>query len=130
MPETPPHQKLSRRERQIMDAVYGLGRASAAQVHERIPDAPSLTAVRTMLRTLEEKGHLRHETDGPRHVYLPTVPRDSAQRTALGHLVRTFFGGSPKAVVAALLDLDDRGMSGREREELIEMIRRSRERGE
>jgi predicted transcriptional regulator len=125
----PPDAELSRRERQIMDVIFRLGRARAAEVHERLPDAPSATAVRTMLRILEDKGHLRHEKDGPRHIYLPTVPRDSAQRSAAAHLLRTFFGGSPRAAVAALLDLSERPLTSKEREELVEMIRQEREEG-
>ena len=125
----PPDAELSRRERQIMDVIFRLGRASAAEVHERLLEAPSATAVRTMLRILEDKGHLRHEKDGPRHIYLPTVPRDSAQRSAAAHLLRTFFGGSPRAAVAALLDLSERPLTPKEREELVEMIRQEREEG-
>ena len=124
-----PPAELSRRERQIMDVIHRLGRASAAEVHERLPDAPTPTAVRTMLRILEDKGHLRHEKDGARHIYLPTVARESAQQSALSHLVRTFFGGSSKAAVAALLDQGERPLSASEREELVEMIRREREEG-
>lgn len=127
--DTPPAPELSRRERQIMDVIFRLGRASASEVHERLPDAPSPTAVRTLLRILEDKGHLRHDKDGPRHIYLPTVPRDSAQRTAAAHLLRTFFGGSPRAAVAALLDLSERPLTQKEREELVEMIHREREEG-
>jgi len=127
MPAKPqPVPALSRRERQIMDVIYHLGRATAAEVHERLPDAPSATAVRTLLRILEEKGHLRHERDGVRHVYLPTVPRDAAQRSAVAHLLRTFFGGSPKAAMATLLDLSERPLTQQERDELVAMIRRER----
>jgi len=127
--DTSPDAELSRRERQIMDVVFRLGRASASEIHERLPDPPSATAVRTMLRILEDKGHLKHEKDGPRHIYLPTVPRDSAQRSAAAHLLRTFFGGSPRAAVATLLDLSERPLTPRERDELVEMIRREREEG-
>ena len=84
---------LSRRERQIMDIVYEAGQASAADVLDRLPDPPSYSAVRAMLRVLEEKGHLRHKQDGPRYVYLPTVSRDEARRSALRRLLRTFFDG-------------------------------------
>ena len=112
-----------------MDVVFRLKRATAAQVHAGIPDPPSPTAVRTLLRILEEKGHLRHEKEGPRHVYLPTVRRDTAQRSAAAHLLKTFFGGSRKAAVAALLDLSERPLSAAEREELIQMIQREREEG-
>jgi BlaI family transcriptional regulator, penicillinase repressor len=125
----PPHAALSRRERQIMDVVVRLERASAAEVHARIPDPPSLTAVRTMIRTLEEKGYLRHEKDGPRHIYTLTVERAAAERSAVAHLLRTFFGGSPRAAVAALLDASERPLSSRERDELVEMIRRERNEG-
>jgi BlaI family transcriptional regulator, penicillinase repressor len=120
---------LSRRERQIMDVVFRAKRATAAQVRAGLPDPPSATAVRTLLRILEEKGHLRHEKDGPRHVYLPTVRRETAQRSAAAHLIDTFFGGSPKAAVAALLDLSERPLSVGEREELVELIRRERAAG-
>lgn len=108
-----------------MDVIYRMGRASAAEVHARIPDPPSATAVRTMLRILEDKGHIRHVKEGSRHIYSHTVPRESAQRTAVTHLLRTFFGGSPKAAVAALLDGSERALSAEEREELIELIRQA-----
>ena len=88
------HDSLSRRERQIMDVVYRLGRATAAEVQEGLPDPPSYSAVRALLRVLEEKGHLRHEQDGPRNVYVPTVPRDAARSSAVRALLETFFGGS------------------------------------
>ena len=97
---------LSRRERQIMEIVYELGKASAADVRERMPDPPSYSAVRAMLRILEDKGHIRHEQDGPRYVFLPTVPREEASENALRRLVRTFFNGSPEGAMAALLDLE------------------------
>jgi predicted transcriptional regulator len=112
-----------------MDIVHRLGRASAAQVHDLLPDPPTLTAVRTLLRILEDKGHLRHEIDGTRHIYIATVAREAAQRSAVAHLIRTFFGGSPKAAMAALLDLGERPLTPREREELVEMIRRERDEG-
>lgn len=110
--------QLSRRERQIMELVYEHGRVTAAQVRERMPEPPSYSAVRAMLRILEEKGHLRHEQDGPRYVFLPTVPREEARDTALRRLVRTFFGGSPEGAMAALLDLE----SDRLDEEALERI--------
>src|SRR5579862_4755969 len=111
MTRTEPASSLSRRERQIMDVVYRLGRASAADIHERLPDPPCAAAVRTLLRILEEKGHLRHEKDGPRHMYFPTTPRSVAQRSAVRHLLGTFFNGSRAAAVAALLDESDRPLS-------------------
>jgi predicted transcriptional regulator len=98
--------QLSRRERQIMDVIYRRGRATAAEVLDDLPDPPGYSAVRAMLRLLEEKGHVRHEQDGPRYVFLPTVTRDRARKSALKHVVRTFFDGSPTDAVAALLDSD------------------------
>lgn len=97
---------LSRRERQIMEILYEIGRASAADIRERMPDPPSYSAVRAMLRILEDKGHIRHDQDGPRYVFLPTVPRKQASENALRRLVRTFFDGSPEGAMAALLDLE------------------------
>jgi predicted transcriptional regulator len=120
---------LSRRERQIMDVVYGRGRATALEIRDRLPDPPCAAAVRTMLRILEEKGHLRHEKDGPRHIYIPTTPRSVAQRSALRHLIGTFFNGSRAAAVAALLDDSDRPLSSDERAELAGVIRRLRAEG-
>lgn len=121
--------RLGRRERQIMDAVYRRGRATAAEVLGDLPDPPSYSAVRGMLRLLEDKGHLRHEQDGPRYVYLPTVPRDAAQASALSHMVRTFFGGSAEAAVAALLDLPEHGMSEGELTRLSRLIDDARGQG-
>src|SRR6266567_3008449 len=97
---SPSATSLSRRERQIMDVVYRRGRATAAEIHDQLPDPPHAAAVRTLLRILEKKGHLRHEKDGLRHIYLPTTPRSVAQRSALRHLLGTFFGGSRAAAVA------------------------------
>lgn len=97
---------LSRRERQIMEIVYENGQATVAEVRAQMAEPPSYSAVRAMLRILEEKGHLRHEQDGPRYVFLPTVAREEASETALRRLVRTFFGGSPEGAMAALLDLE------------------------
>lgn len=127
---TPPADAaLSRRERQIMDVIYRAGRATAAEVHARLPDAPHAAAVRTMLRILEEKGHLRHEKDGPRHVYFPTTPRTVAQRSAVRHLLGTFFGGSRTAAVAALLDDTERPLTNSERAQLEEVLERLRAEG-
>lgn len=101
---TPLPDGLSRRERQIMDIVYARGQATAADVVAALPDPPSYSAVRALLRILEQKGHLRHQQDGPRYVFLPTVSRDKARRSALRNLVRTFFDGSPAQAAAALID--------------------------
>ena len=113
--------QLSRRERQIMDVVYRLGQATAAEVLAELPDPPSYSAVRAMLRLLEEKGHVRHEQDGPRYVYLPTVNRDKARKSAMRHLVRTFFDGSTEDAVAALLQ-NDGGISDEELSRLAKLI--------
>ena len=122
-------QNLSRRERQIMDALYQAGRATAADVRAAIPDAPSYSAVRTMLRLLEEKGHVRHELDGPRYVYLPTVARDNAQRSALRHVLQTFFDGSAEQAISALLGDSSRKLSSAELDRLARMIDTARKSG-
>jgi len=119
---------LSRRERQIMDVIYRRGRATAAEVLEDIPDPPSYSAVRAMLRLLEEKGHVRHEQDGPRYVFLPIVNRDRARKSALTHVVRTFFDGSATEAVAALLN-DGGKLSEAELDRLSAMIEQAREEG-
>jgi len=113
--------QLSRRERQIMDVVYRLGRATAADVLAELPEPPGYSAVRAMLRLLEEKGHVRHEQEGPRYVYLPTINRDKARRSAMRHLVRTFFDGSTEDAVAALLK-NDTALSDAELERLARLI--------
>jgi len=101
---SPPHEKLSRREREIMDALFGLGdQGSAEEIRERLSDPPSYSAVRAMLVRLEKKGYIRHREEGLRYVYMPTKSRASAQRTALSKLVRIFFGGSPRETATALL---------------------------
>ena len=100
----PPHEKLSRREREIMDALYALGdRASAEAIRERLSDPPTYSAVRAMLARLEAKGHVRHREEGLRYVYVPTRSRASVQRNALSKLVHVFFGGSPRDTATALL---------------------------
>jgi predicted transcriptional regulator len=118
---------LSRRERQIMDIVYRGGRVTAAEVNARLPDPPSYSAVRALLRILEQKGHLRHERDGTRYVYLPVVAKRSARRSALHDLVDTFFEGSAEKVVAALLDRRDIGDG--ELERLSALIEQARKEG-
>jgi predicted transcriptional regulator len=112
-----------------MDIVYGRGRVTAAEVLAELPEPPSYSAVRAMLRVLEEKGHLKHEQDGPRYVFLPTVPRDQARESALTHLVRTFFGGSTEGAVAALLDLKASELDPDELERLAGLIDRARREG-
>ena len=109
MPKNSSHE-LSRRERQIMDVLYRRGRATAAEVLDGIPDAPSYSAVRALLKILEDKGHVRHQSDGPRYVYTPVVARDQAKRSALKHVVQTFFDGSASQVMAALFELGPRDL--------------------
>jgi len=121
--------ELSRRERQIMDLLYQRGRATAAEVQENLPDPPSYSAVRAMLRVLEDKGHVRHEQDGPRYVYVPRVARDRAKRSALRHVVRTFFDGSKEQLVAALLDDKSTELSKDELDRLAGLIERARKEG-
>lgn len=123
------HIHLSRRERQIMDVIYQLGEATAAEVMERLPDPPSYSAVRAMLRLLEEKGHLQHDQDGPRYVFKPTLAHDKAQRSALKHLVETFFEGSTEQAVAALLDLSKTKLSDDELDRLSQLIEQAKKEG-
>jgi len=118
--------QLSRRERQIMDVIYKLGRATAAEVHERLPEQPTYSTVRAQLRVLEEKGFVKHDERGPRYVYRPTTPREKARRSALQHLVDTFFGGSAEEVVATLLDASSTKMTDQELMRLSEMIEKAR----
>jgi BlaI family transcriptional regulator, penicillinase repressor len=120
---------LSRRERQIMDVLYARGSATAAEIRDAMPDAPSYSAVRTLLRILEEKGHVRHEQDGPRYVYLPTVARDNAKRSAMRHMLRTFFDGSAEQAISALLDDESTKLSEAELERLARMINQARRPG-
>lgn len=120
---------LSRRERQIMDVVYRAGSATASDVHGQLPDAPSYSAVRAMLRILEEKGHLTHTADGPRYVFAPVVPRNAARQSALRQVVRTFFDGSATDAVATLLDMQGSKISGDELAELAKLIERARKEG-
>jgi predicted transcriptional regulator len=124
-----PHLDLSRRERQIVDILYSQGRATAAEVQAALPDPPSYSAVRAMLRILEEKGHVRHEQDGPRYVYVPTVARERAKRSALRHVLQTFFDGSTEQAITALLDESDTRLSGRELDRLAQLIDQARRTG-
>ena len=122
-------QNLSRRERQIMDIVYAEGRVTAAAVRENMADPPGYSAVRALLRILEEKGHLSHESGGNRYVYLPTVPRGTARRSALKNLVHTFFDGSPENAMAALLDLGKDELSADDLDHLAAIIEKARQEG-
>lgn len=124
-----PHHDLSRRERQIIDILYARGRATAAEVLSALPDPPSYSAVRAMLRILEDKGHVRHEQDGPRYVYAPTVARENAKKSALRHVLHTFFDGSASQALSALLDDQSSKLSETELDRLAGMIERARKNG-
>ena len=123
------HTALARRERQIMDILFRRGRATAAEVMAELPGTPSDSTVRTQLRVLEEKGHVRHEPDGVRFVYMPAVPRHAARRSALRHLVHTFFDGSPEKAVAALLGGDGAKLTDDQLERIAAMIEKARKEG-
>jgi predicted transcriptional regulator len=123
------HAVLTRRERQIMDILFRRGRATAAEVMEGLPGEPSYSTVRTHLRILEDKGHVRHEEDGVRFVYMPVVARRAARKSALRHLVETFFDGSPEKAVAALLGGEGSKLSDDQLERIAGMIDRARKEG-
>ena len=123
------HRDLSRRERQILDILYERGRATAAEVQAGLPDPPSYSAVRALLRILEDKGHVRHQQDGPRYVYLPTVARDNAKRSALRHVLKTFFDGSAEQAISALLDESSSKLSSEELDRLARLIDTARKSG-
>jgi predicted transcriptional regulator len=120
---------LSRRERQIMDIIYELNEATAAQVLELLPNPPSYSAVRALLRVLEEKGHLTHKQEGPRYVFLPTLSREEARQKALKHLLKTFFDNSTEDVVAALLDISEEELSEADYDRLSHLIANARQEG-
>ncbi len=120
---------LSRRERQIMDAIYRLGRATVTEVMEQIPEPPGYSAVRAMLGILEDKGLLRHEQEGAKYVYLPVVERETARKSALQSLVKTFFDGSSREAIAALLELPDAKLDDRELEVLSKLIDKAKKEG-
>jgi predicted transcriptional regulator len=120
------HPVLTKRERQIMDVLYRLGRATAGEIRDGLGGAPSDSTVRTQLRVLETKGHVRHEEHGLRYVYMPTVPRHSARKSALKHLVDTFFEGSSAKVVAALLGGEASRVSDKELARIAELVQSAR----
>lgn len=120
---------LSRRERQIMDIVYLLKKATVAQVLERLPNPPSYSAVRALLRVLEEKGHLVHKQEGPRYVFSPTLSREKARQTALKHVIKTFFDDSTEEVMAALLDISEKNLSEEDYLRLLTMIEKAKKEG-
>jgi predicted transcriptional regulator len=121
-----PHSELSRRERQIMDILYQRGRVTAAELMQEMPGEPSDSTVRTQLRVLEAKGHVRHETEGQRYVYMPVVPRHVVRKSALKHVINTFFDGSAEKVVAAMLGPDGTRLSDDELDRIAELVARAR----
>jgi BlaI family penicillinase repressor len=121
---------LSRRERQILEILYRAGKASAAEVREAMgDDAPSYSAVRTLLGVLEEKGHIRHKAEGLKYVYAPVVARDKARRSAVKHMLDTYFSGSPQEIMAALLDVSSPKLTPQELDRMAEMIDEARKEG-
>lgn len=127
--DNPKHLQLGRRERQIMDVVYRRGQASVAEVRGDLPDPPSYSAVRAMLGLLEAKGYLRHQQQGLKYVYLPADDTSKVRTSALEHMVRTFFGGSPERAVAALLEMSDRKLSVKEKHYLAQLIKKAQQEG-
>jgi predicted transcriptional regulator len=125
----PLHTVLTRRERQIMDILFRRGRATAAEVMAELPGEPSYSTVRTQLRVLEDKGHVRHEEDGVRFIYAPAVTRQAARKSALRHLVATFFDGSPEQAVAALLGGEGARLTDAQLDRIAEMIDKARKEG-
>ena len=121
---------LSRRERQIMDILYSRGRASAGEIHQALPDPPGYSAVRAKLRVLEEKGHVRHQEQALRYVYLPIVPRDKARQSALRHMVATFFDNSTEQAIAALLNLKGGALERDTLDRLSALIEKAKKEGE
>ena len=121
---------LGRRERQIMDAIFQLGEASVSDVLARLPDPPSYSAVRTMIRLLEAKGFLKHRRDGNRYVYRPTQSHETASRSALQHLLATFFAGSATDAVAAILNLSAEDMTDEDLQRMEELIEQARQDGQ
>ncbi len=124
-PASPP--SLSRRERQIIDVLYRLERATAAEIHAGLPDPPTYTTVRGLLRVLQDKGHVRHEQDGRRYVYLPSTPRPAAGALSIAHVVKTFFAGSPAEAMAALLGSDHAPVGDAELARLAALIQKARQ---
>ena len=121
--------RLSRREREIMDIVFQMGRASAAEVHERIPSPPGYSAIRATMRILEEKGLLKHDYDGKRYIYRPALGQSQARKTAVDHLLNTFFGGSTAGAVMALLETPGRDLTDEELDRMAALIEKARKEG-
>ena len=129
MTKSPTHTTLTRRERQIMDVLYRRGRATAAEVMAELPGEPNYSTVRTQLRVLEDKGHVRHEEEGGRYVYAPAVPRHAARKSALKHLVETFFDGSAEQVVAAVLGGEASRLTDEDLARISGLIEKARKEG-
>jgi BlaI family transcriptional regulator, penicillinase repressor len=127
--ENQKHLQLGRRERQIMDVIYRRGQASVAEVRGDLPDPPSYSAVRAMLGLLEDKGYLRHQQQGLKYVYLPADDTSKVRNSALQHMVRTFFQGSPEKAVAALLEMSDRKLSPKDKHYLGQLIKKAQQEG-
>jgi predicted transcriptional regulator len=127
MPNADPTAGLGKRERQIMNVLFRRGRATVAEILHDLPDPPSYSSVRAMLRYLKDKGHVRYEQDGPRYVYLPVAAKTTVRKSALGHVVRTFFGGSESAAVAALLE--SRRLSREEYDRLSKLLDAAKPKG-
>lgn len=124
-----PLRELSPRERQVMDALYRRDEATVSDILDELEDPPSYSAVRAVLRVLEEKGHVRHRQDGPRYVYRPTIAAEKARRNALSHLVRTFFDGSAERAAVALLEMSDTELPDEVVERLAERVERAKKEG-
>ena len=120
---------FSRREREILDILYQRGKASASEVRDAMEDAPSNSAVRTLLRVLEEKGHVRRRAEGLKYVYVPSVAKEKAKRTAVKHLLETYFDGSSEQIVAALLDVSSTALTRQELDRMTEMIEKAKREG-
>lgn len=129
MNERAKKEELSRRERQIMDALYRLGRASAAEIREAISDPPTYTAVRTHLTILQDKGHIRYQSDGTRYIYEPIVPREEMAKSVIESVLQTFFDNSIERVVATLIHRDDAPVSQDQLDRLAEIIEHARKEG-
>jgi BlaI family transcriptional regulator, penicillinase repressor len=123
------HLQLGRRERQIMDVIYRRGRATVNEVLAELPDPPSYSAVRGMLGLLQDKGYVRHEQEGLKYVYLPADDTRQIRASALKHMVKTFFGGSPEQAVAALLEMSDSSLSAKDKQYLSQLIKKAQQEG-
>lgn len=126
MPSRPPTENLSRRERQVMEILHRRGESTVTEIMQAMPDPPTYSAVRSILRILGEKQLISHKEDGPRYVYFPSRPTDKAREDMLAHVVQTYFAGSPEQAVTALLRMSDADMSDAEVERLRDKIRRAR----